>query len=460
VAILLGDEQRRTRTGLELTLAVLPLSGGAPREVLEKVRFADWGPDGSEMAVVHRVGDKDVLEYPIGTKLYESPAWLFSLRVSPGGEKVAVYESTAESCRLLVIDRKGRQQVYAKGLRPGIPGLAWSPDGNEIWLSHPFGPDPSPKTWAFDSGGRKRVLFRDPSLTVLMDVSRDGRALFKRDIHRIQTRAKGPGEESEHDVSWRDATRVADVSRDGKTLVFGEGDLTRVSFTGSETWITSTAGGPPKKLADVSPGQLSTDGSWVFGVTNSEPARAVLVPTGAGQPRVLEVPGLAAFLAAGVVLPGGKQVLTGAREPGQPPRTYVVDIETGRHRLLTEAEGVVSADGTRFAVRKAGDLVVLPVAGGDPRVAGPLQPGETPIRFGLDGKSVYLRRDSPSALDVDVDRFDLDSGRRTPWKHLSVSTFAGASRISDIAVAPEADAYAYSYPVQQASDLFVVTGLR
>ena len=460
VAILLGDEQRRTRTGLELTLAVLPLSGGAPREVLEKVRFADWGPDGSEIAVVHRIGDKDVLEYPIGTKLYESPAWLFSLRVSPDGEKVAVYESTAASCRLLAIDRSGGQQVFATGLRPGIPGLAWSPDGKEIWLSHFFGSDPARKTWAFDSSGRKRLLFRDPSLTSLMDVSRDGRALFKRDIHRIQARAKGPGEESEHDVSWRDATRVADLSSDGKTLVFGEGDLIRTSYAGNETWVASTAGGPPKKLADVSPGQLSTDGRWVFGVTDSEPARAVLVPTGAGQPRVLEVPGLSAILAAGVVLPGGKQVITQARQPGQPPRTYVLDVETGRHRLLTAAEGVASADGTRFAFREAGSLVVLPVAGGEPRVAGPLQPAETPIRFSLDGKSVYLRRDSTSGLDVDVDRVDLDSGRRTPWKRLSVSLFAGAGRLFNVAVAPEANAYAYSYSVQQATDLFVVTGLR
>ena len=460
VAVLLGDKEWRTRPGLARTLAVLPLSGGAPREVLEKVRFADWGPDGSELAVVHRVGDKDVLEYPIGTKLYESAAWLFSLRVSPGGDQVAVYESTAESCRLLAIDRKGRQQVFAREGRPGVPGLAWSPDGKEIWLSHLLGSDPIRKTWAFDSRGGKRLLFRDPSLTYLFDVSRDGRALFQRDIHRFQARAKGPGEESERDVSWRDGTRVVDMSRDGRTIVFGEGELTRPSFDGNETWIASLDGGLPKKLADVSPGHLSADGSWVFGVTNSEPARAVLVPTGAGQPRVLETPGLSAILAAGVVLPGGKQVLTAAREPGRPPKTYVLDVETGRHRFLTAGEGVASADGTRFAFREAESLAVLPVAGGEPHIAALLQSDEIPLRFSLDGKSIYLRRDSPSGLDVDVDRVELDSGRRTPWKHFSISGFAGAVRFSNIAIAPEADAYAYSYAVQQASDLFVVTGLR
>jgi serine/threonine protein kinase len=38
------------------TLARVPLAGGAPREILEDVKFADWSPDGSELAIVRRVG--------------------------------------------------------------------------------------------------------------------------------------------------------------------------------------------------------------------------------------------------------------------------------------------------------------------------------------------------------------------------------------------------------------------
>jgi hypothetical protein len=46
----------------------MPLSGGAPREVLENVRDATWSPD-EQLAVVHVVNGLDRLEYPIGKVL-------------------------------------------------------------------------------------------------------------------------------------------------------------------------------------------------------------------------------------------------------------------------------------------------------------------------------------------------------------------------------------------------------
>ena len=46
------------------TLARMPLEGGAPRDLLDNVREADWSPDGRELAVVHDVGGKDRLEFP------------------------------------------------------------------------------------------------------------------------------------------------------------------------------------------------------------------------------------------------------------------------------------------------------------------------------------------------------------------------------------------------------------
>ena len=48
------------------TLARLPLSGGAPREVAENVLSADWSPDGSALAAVRLAGGQTRLEYPFG----------------------------------------------------------------------------------------------------------------------------------------------------------------------------------------------------------------------------------------------------------------------------------------------------------------------------------------------------------------------------------------------------------
>ena len=48
-------------------LAVAPISGSAPRDLLEDVSEADWAPDGATLAVVRRVGGEDRLEMPPGT---------------------------------------------------------------------------------------------------------------------------------------------------------------------------------------------------------------------------------------------------------------------------------------------------------------------------------------------------------------------------------------------------------
>jgi Tol biopolymer transport system component len=449
-----------------LTLAILPRDGGAPRAVSENVVDADWGPDGSELAVIHQVKDKQFLEYPIGTKLYESSKWLVTPRVSRDGTRVAVFESSGENSRVLVVDRKGGRLVFATGLRADAPGLAWSPDGEEIWLSKFDLRENIKRTYAVNARGTFRLLFQDPSLTDLADVSRDGRVLYVRNIRRILTRIKAPGEQAERDFSWLDRTEVADLSADGKTLIFGEGGTTEQSGNSTRAFMVTTSGGLPTNLGAGSAGCLSTDGAWVLGNNEDIPLKGILFPTGPGQPRLIETPGLSAFL-GGCLLAGGRQALVAGREPGQTPKTYVVDLETGRQRLLSSSTNWAhSVDGTQVAFRdEDGNLAIQPVSGGAPRVLAKLQKTEGPLRWSLDGKSVYLVRDpGPGAasptLGLVIDRWDLATGARTPWKRLSLASSATTLGFFSLAIAPEADAYAYSYLIQQASDLFVVKGLR
>src|SRR5271155_3572453 len=71
------------------TLARAPLAGGAPRPILEDVEWADWSPDGNNLAVVRNVHGRDRIEYPIGKVLYEtSGGWISYPRVSPKGDIV------------------------------------------------------------------------------------------------------------------------------------------------------------------------------------------------------------------------------------------------------------------------------------------------------------------------------------------------------------------------------------
>src|SRR5262249_44081395 len=61
-------------------LARMPLEGGAPREILDHVREADWAPDGSDLVIVHDVNGRDRLEFPPGKVLSETGGYFSNPR--------------------------------------------------------------------------------------------------------------------------------------------------------------------------------------------------------------------------------------------------------------------------------------------------------------------------------------------------------------------------------------------
>ena len=110
-----------------------PLSGVAQRPILAAVREADWIGGTSDLAVVRRVGAVNVLEFPIGRKVHEA-ASLWSMRVSPDGERAAMFEGgAAGGSDVVVVDRSMHKTVLStKWL---AYGLAWSPRGDEVWFT-------------------------------------------------------------------------------------------------------------------------------------------------------------------------------------------------------------------------------------------------------------------------------------------------------------------------------------
>ena len=73
----------------EGTLARAPMIAGAPRAMVEHVREADWTPDGSDLAIVRRVGSLERLEFPIGTVLYQTSGFISHIRFSRDGQRIA-----------------------------------------------------------------------------------------------------------------------------------------------------------------------------------------------------------------------------------------------------------------------------------------------------------------------------------------------------------------------------------
>jgi len=100
---------------------------------------------------------------------------------------------------------------------------------------------------------------------------------------------------------------------------------------------------------------------------------------------------------------------------------------------------------------------LYPVNGGDPRVIPSFQPGEQPVTWGADNRSLYVYQ--PGELPARVNRIDLQTGQRTFWKQLMPSDPAGVENIGPILLTPDAKSCVYGYH-RMLADLYLVEGLK
>ena len=102
-----------------------------------------------------------------------------------------------------------------------IQGLAWSPDGKEIWFTaSKSGVDRT--LYAVSMDGKERMVLRLPGAVMIFDIFKDGRVLLMRASWRRELIGMTDGDAKQHDLSWLDYTYPADLSGDGKTLLFDE----------------------------------------------------------------------------------------------------------------------------------------------------------------------------------------------------------------------------------------------
>ena len=161
------------------TLARMPLAGGAPREVLDEVNWADWSPDGSNLAIVRARGGFSQLEYPIGKVLYKTPGWIGDLRISAKGDRIAFIDHPIpqdDGGTVDVVDLKGTVKKLTDTFI-SADGLVWSPRGDEIWFTATH-EGLSRAVFAVDLSARSRLLARVPGTLTIFDVARDGRVLL------------------------------------------------------------------------------------------------------------------------------------------------------------------------------------------------------------------------------------------------------------------------------------------
>ena len=117
------------------TLLQASLAGGAPREVLDDVMFADWTPDG-ELGVARMIEGRIRVELPVGKVLYETPDRTASFRISPRDGRIAFSERPfgfAGAWEVATIDKNGDKTVLTTPASGDNLVLAWSPDADAVW---------------------------------------------------------------------------------------------------------------------------------------------------------------------------------------------------------------------------------------------------------------------------------------------------------------------------------------
>ena len=450
------------------TLARAPVGGGAPREVVEQVQWADWSPDGTQLAIVRDVNGRNRLEYPAGKVLYETGGWVGHPRLSPKGDLIAFADHSIQADdggAVATVDMQGNKKVLT-GEWYTLQGVAWSPSGDEIWFTASrSGIDRS--LYAVTPSGKERLVARMPGTLMLLDIWKDGRILLNRASWRRELIGVFAGDARERDLSWLDYSYPAELSPDGKSLLFDEegmgGGLAYGHGEGLAyaVYLRNTDGTPAVLLGEGSAMALSPDGRWVISQPPGTPAQLRLLPTKAGEPKPLTNDKINHAWARW--MPDGKHFVFAGNEPNAGVRLYIQDVEGGKPRPIS-TEG---AHATAFFPSPDGQSVLglgpdqkaylYPVNGGDPKPVPGLQPGEQPINWMADGRSIFLYR--PGEVPAKVFVMDIATGKHTPWKQLMPSDPAGVETIGPIMITPDGKACVYGYH-RTLSDLYMVEGLK
>jgi hypothetical protein len=454
--LILRKQSGLTTTSFGLgTLARSSLSGGAPRDLLEAVRSADWLDDERIVVSRNRGVGHDVLELPLGTPVLENPS--SPPRVSHDQSLVAVFRASQAGSELVVLDSAGKVEWSLQSAPSDL--VAWHPNG-EIWFGAAFGSNAG--LFAVRPGGSRRLVLHGPGW-LIHDISADGRALLERGILRLGVRFHGAGDAAERELSWLDGSSLRGMSSDGRSLLLSE----RGDGGGARggVYLRSSDGAPAVRLADGNALALSEDGRWVLTRAPGEPARHWLVPAGAGEPRALDL--------------GDDEVLAAVALPGPEPR-FVVTVRTptgavhveqigaaGRTGLPLESgffstSAAISPDGRRIAYNprggRFGEIRLCELSSGVCQTPLAVGADSAVVQWSADGRSLWLR--DWGEPRIRLSRLDLETGARETWLELGADDEANVISLNNLYLSRDGRIYAFGRSVVEESSLFVVDGLR
>jgi eukaryotic-like serine/threonine-protein kinase len=447
------------------TLARVPIAGGAPRELLEQVKFADWSPDGSQLAIIRNVGGIDQLEFPSGKVLLRPQGGegtgLGFARVAADGRRVAFIhyaEPQTLRGRVCVIDASGKVEVLTDTYI-NVHGLAWR--GEQIWYSASDDRPLFRSLFVVQPGAKPRLAMRPPVNVTVWDAAADGRLLIAQTDDRSAMIGHRQGEANDRDLSWLDASWVADVSRDGRMVLFREAGQGAGS---PSAYLRGTDGSPAVNLGKGYPLSLSSDMRWVLvrrtAIAGDKSESFIdIVPTGAGD--TTRLPGSNLNFSDARWLPDGRRIISRAAEPGRGMRLFQTLLPKGDPQPLTP-EGIIgwmiSPDGSMIATTGPEPGIRLyPVDGGAVRAGPGLGDNETLVGWIRDGLLV-MRLADPVSPRGEVYLLDLATGRQRSWANILPRDSAGIMLMGSFSTTPDGGSLVYTWH-RALSNLYIARGL-
>jgi hypothetical protein len=387
-------------------LARAPISGGAPRDVMDGVALAEWSPDGESFAVVTDDGGIARIEFPRGTVLFETGGIIQALRFSPRGERIAFLHQPVRgqgTMELMVMPLKGAPQAVGPRVSfGGIASMAWQPDGEGILIG---GED----VQLISLSGARTTVMNLPGSVTVHDIDHHGRWLLDTHEERADVVAS---------VKGSPPRLLAHQSFSLATALSPKGDLLAFSESGPGRLRACLRRLSDNSIVELGPGlptAFSADARYVLTLAAGS-GSVTLLPTGVGDPKTL--PGIRSEIVDfGAFSPDGRAVAFIETQKEGRVRVFVQNID-GEPSQTTLFSGKAPWSGVIFngdskgvitAISNDG-LSVLPLDGGKAKPIPGTLALDLPIRVG-DRKTLYLQRleDLPGRMYA----VNMATGQRT-----------------------------------------------
>jgi eukaryotic-like serine/threonine-protein kinase len=442
------------------TLSQIPVTGGTMRELLNDVFAASWAPDGQNFVVSQRVNGKTQLQFPAGTKIYETSQIVDEVKFSPNGELLAFVEHIwgGSGGNVIIADKKGK--VLARSPEDFPNGIAWTPNGNEVWYAtYSDEPNGGYVLKAVNQSGKVRIVESFQNRPRLFDISPNGEVLLTFNESRVIARILAPGSTEEKDISWLDASQTNDITKDGKIVLLhergeaGENPLGTIYFRKSD-------GSSAVRLAAGTAITFFPSGDKVLG-TNF-PCDLYVFPLGAGQ---TEKHSFKLDKCLGVDVAENNEDLL-IMELGNTNKLYIGDLKTNKLREIPGSNVVFesvwaahfSPDGKKILeLQQDGKTVIYQRDGGKPVEVPWVKKTEIPFQWSADGNSVFVG--NPISFPVSIYKMNINNGERTLLKTLAPPDQSGIGSLQMMRFSADEKSYVYSY-AQDLSKLYLLRHLK